>query len=463
MSKKIVLFENRIDCCGCGACSDICPKNAIKMADGIGGYRYPQIDCSLCISCGTCLKVCPIKKRKTHDIEQKNKPHIKIVNYGMFNNFGAVIAASCLESVVRSMVPENYEVQTLDYDSDFECTNSYRIFRQNFQNGFDFIRLFFEKMHIVKPKDNCTDEVYHSDSILRNRRYKKFRNRFLNYSVSMNVYDLDNDDDNDKALICGSDVIWFPPRIFLRTYKGYYLDFGPENAKRISYAASVDSKVNFKLLWRWFIYKYRLRNFDFISVRETANLKFIQSATNKNAVQCIDPVLLFDAEDFENMLSESELEDKDEDYIYAYILMKNDEAFEYVKHLAKEKNMKIYYFADYYTDFGKDSVDCFSDGPAEFLHRIKNAKYIVTTSFHCIVFSMIFKKQFLAFDRGNDSIKIPDILELFKMSDRLFDPKKNSDIDMQIDFERTNNIIKEYRGKSLEFLGNALNDFRTEK
>ena len=30
---SIVLFDDKKDCCGCGACMNVCPKNAIRMAE----------------------------------------------------------------------------------------------------------------------------------------------------------------------------------------------------------------------------------------------------------------------------------------------------------------------------------------------------------------------------------------------------------------------------------------------
>ena len=55
---KIELFAHKKDCCSCGACANICPKNAIKMQEDVNGFVYPQIDYNKCISCGACKKVC---------------------------------------------------------------------------------------------------------------------------------------------------------------------------------------------------------------------------------------------------------------------------------------------------------------------------------------------------------------------------------------------------------------------
>lgn len=46
-------------CTGCGACSQICPKNAIVMKPDDEGFLYPEISSSLCIDCDTCRKICP--------------------------------------------------------------------------------------------------------------------------------------------------------------------------------------------------------------------------------------------------------------------------------------------------------------------------------------------------------------------------------------------------------------------
>lgn len=46
-------------CTGCGACMNICPLDAIKMAENEKGFIVPDIDKKACINCGRCLQVCP--------------------------------------------------------------------------------------------------------------------------------------------------------------------------------------------------------------------------------------------------------------------------------------------------------------------------------------------------------------------------------------------------------------------
>ena len=52
------IFNNKSECCGCMACVDSCPKNAIKVKYDYQGFLYPRIDQKLCVECGKCKTVC---------------------------------------------------------------------------------------------------------------------------------------------------------------------------------------------------------------------------------------------------------------------------------------------------------------------------------------------------------------------------------------------------------------------
>ena len=52
------IFINKEDCCGCSACMNICPKNAIKMVEDEKGFIYPHINEYMCVDCGLCKRAC---------------------------------------------------------------------------------------------------------------------------------------------------------------------------------------------------------------------------------------------------------------------------------------------------------------------------------------------------------------------------------------------------------------------
>lgn len=69
--------NNKNRCCGCGACSSICPKIAISMETDEEGFVYPIVNKELCINCGACDRVCPFlkeysSKKETNAIAAKS-------------------------------------------------------------------------------------------------------------------------------------------------------------------------------------------------------------------------------------------------------------------------------------------------------------------------------------------------------------------------------------------------------
>lgn len=58
-------------CCGCEACCNICPADAIKMAEDREGFFYPKIDKQKCTGCNLCQKVCPMQEKRVHRAEKE--------------------------------------------------------------------------------------------------------------------------------------------------------------------------------------------------------------------------------------------------------------------------------------------------------------------------------------------------------------------------------------------------------
>lgn len=60
----MIRLTEKANCCGCGACADICPKRCITMKQDEEGFFYPAVDPARCIDCGLCERVCPILKKQ---------------------------------------------------------------------------------------------------------------------------------------------------------------------------------------------------------------------------------------------------------------------------------------------------------------------------------------------------------------------------------------------------------------
>lgn len=56
----MIQIKNKIDCCGCNTCGDVCPKGSITFKTDLEGFWYPDVNMDTCIDCHLCEKVCPI-------------------------------------------------------------------------------------------------------------------------------------------------------------------------------------------------------------------------------------------------------------------------------------------------------------------------------------------------------------------------------------------------------------------
>lgn len=82
MKNNINAYSKSEKCCGCGACSNICPKNAIEMKTDKKGFLHPEINMEKCVNCGLCLKVCAFnQKRESIDLKQVDVYAVKNRNY----------------------------------------------------------------------------------------------------------------------------------------------------------------------------------------------------------------------------------------------------------------------------------------------------------------------------------------------------------------------------------------------
>lgn len=84
----MIEIKNKVDCCGCNACGDVCAHGAITFKTDIEGFWYPEVDKAKCVDCGLCEKVCPIIKKKEFKKEGFEQPEcFAVVNKNIETRF----------------------------------------------------------------------------------------------------------------------------------------------------------------------------------------------------------------------------------------------------------------------------------------------------------------------------------------------------------------------------------------
>lgn len=297
-------------------------------------------------------------------------------------------------------------------------------------------------------KSNIIDENIRKRKLKIDEFKRQYYSPVINETnISYSEYD---------AIVCGSDQIWNPNWARRRCF----LEFVPDEINKVIYAASLGCESMSKEQKAQF--EPRIERLQYVSVREQSGKAILDSfIKDKDIKVVLDPTLLLLPEDWNNIV----VEPKEKGYVFTYFLGKYDDKIEYIGEFAKRKGLKIINIP--FASGEKNDDVCFGDlqikdaDPGEFIGLIKNAEYIFTDSFHACVFSVLFKKEFYAFQRDNSKKmqgRINTLLHNFNLPDRFIEVGTDLDMISSIDYQNNDMIQESLRGNSLDFLLDSIND-----
>lgn len=200
--------------------------------------------------------------------------------------------------------------------------------------------------------------------------------------------------DDFDAYVAGSDQIWSP---YISDPDGFmFLSFAGE-AKRIALSASIAApsipEAKKKRYAEW------LAAFDHISVREDNANALISDLIGKTVPVLIDPTLMFGANFWRTISCKPGCP------------IPSKFALKYFLGNAPEKESRF----DAYCQSRQLPVlnlcgdkRLYASGPSEFLYLIEHASIVATDSFHGSIFSILFKKPLLIFDRAGSEYIMTD-------------------------------------------------------
>jgi hypothetical protein len=248
--------------------------------------------------------------------------------------------------------------------------------------------------------------------------------------------------------ITGSDQVW---NVFNGIKREFFLDFGDEKIKRVSYAASIGIYDVSKKNKEEFI--KLIKRFKKISVRENQSKIFIEKESNIKCCVNIDPVFLQSKERWAQIANKANLCEK---YILCYPILHHPLLNEALKKLKDSTGYKVIILnPDARTKIKGDKI-IRNAGPKEFLDLFQNAEFILTTSFHGVAFSIINEKKFFSFINPHAPSRINNILNILDLEDRIVTDINDIRRD-DINYSNVNKLKKIEVDKSIKYLKDLCN------
>ncbi|MCR2046768.1 polysaccharide pyruvyl transferase family protein [Acetatifactor muris] len=374
--------------------------------------------------------------------------------YYNVRNYGAMLQAFALCKTITGL---GYECRQISYDRFISSKTTSQQIKEYIRNK-KFIKLIKKGMAVAKRKNRCRIT---KDLVIRNEMFDEFM-RLIPHTVPYTEQTIGESLAQFDIFVCGSDQIWNPDW----SNDVFFLKFaGP--AVKIAYAASIGHSSLTEG------YKMKLveviSGFDSVSLREHQFVEELSTLAGKNIKCVLDPTMLLRKEDYEKICSENII---DGEYALVYLLGSNKANIRTARKIGKYLGLKIAYIP-YVGNFSlndkKNSDFLLCDvGPREFLSLIKNARVVITDSFHACVFSIIFHKNFYCLERKESWHKltmgnrISSLLGDVSLKGRLL--KSFDDINNipPINYDSVDLKLNELRKNSMNFLRQSLDNVRKE-
>lgn len=258
------------------------------------------------------------------------------------------------------------------------------------------------------------------------------------------------------AIVVGSDQIW--RKGYCLDTRWYFLDFTELwNIKRVAYAASFGVSD-----WQFpedvtNDMKNLAHNFNGISVRESDGIRLCKEYLNVDATFVLDPTLLLTSTDYEKFRSHKK--DKKNKHLVSFMLHPNVEKQMLVDEIAASLDAKVINM-DIPLDGGKRDRINYYKSIEQWLTEFLDADYVLTDSYHGVVFSINFNKPFVTLGnvQGGQS-RFTSLLGLFSLTRRIATDKDSilCILKESINWSNVNLILENKRKKSIEFLSKSIN------
>lgn len=356
------------------------------------------------------------------------------VTFHHTTNYGAVLQTYALQHTLESLGHENVVLETKSLPGAKAkskakgLTGHIRAFYMNFVAKLRQREVAELKEHFVR---------FHRDYLKLTKAYEGMDELRADSSIN----DID-------CLIVGSDQVWnmaTTPRFI----DSRLLLFGPENSKRISYAASVE-ELNYTDEQKQRLTS-ALERFDAISIREQTAKDYVESFSGKQCERIIDPVFLLEPSEWNKIAKEPRIKGP---YILCYQVQSNDRMEEVAYALKKKTGYPVVSICNCAIRWIKSDYSFHNVSIEEFLGFYKNAAYVVSASFHGVAMGIVYGKPVYAMVKASRANRLRNIMEWMSLGNYIVNAADKTSISFysENDLENASIRVAEERQRGIEFL-----------
>ena len=352
---------------------------------------------------------------------------ICISTYCEYSSYGSILQTIGLKNTLKEIGFESFVVK--DNPAPSAYLPRKRVFSKN-------IKLFVK--NVLNLRIRKKQELYYQNTLSFINKYVDIR-----YYNDYNV--LKQTPPDADYYMAGSDQIWHPALC----KPSFFLDFVPDNKKRLSYAASMgvtditkEKKESFTRL---------ISKMDSFSVREEDVKNVIKQYTNKDVQVHIDPTFLRSFKEWRNYEEAYPIK---RPYILVYALYWDKNLNKKLKKLHKESKMDIVAICSNVCSVYANKY-VYDANPAQFLWLIDNAEAVVTSSFHGVAFSIIFNKKLAVVINPKAPSRIENLLQVLQVSSSCIENVLRFDL---AQYQAINVNIEKEKEKSFGYLKRVLTD-----
>lgn len=359
-----------------------------------------------------------------------------IISYNIycnFTNYGSALQSWALQQAIDRLGNSRWESVLVDYCPDvLRGKDPRNPVAHMWDTDEESMRMCRLSMPAILENADKFDAFYY-------RRFRRTQNTYTseNFERILSEERLD-------GFICGSDTIFCIDE-FGGFDDGYYANYPCMRGRSAAYAASFGD-AHFTTETGAMLAE-RLQNFRALGLRENSMISFAMKNTSVPVHRVLDPTLLLTAEDYESITAPRQ---EERPYLLLYARRHNPQMSAYAEKLAEENGWSIIEISLRATNAERHRM-FYEAGVDEFLSLVRNAQFVVTNSYHGMIFSIQFRRNFTVFSREQCDTKITELLALLHLSDRLNTPSWQ-----EIDYGTVYARLAAARADSLSFLDGAL-------